>query len=91
MRTLLAGRSQVLITRQEGAIVPVPFEELMNPETGRTRVRMVDTSTESFATANAHQVRLEAADLEDAAFLAAIAELGNLTPEQVRERFVPIS
>jgi 6-phosphofructokinase 1 len=90
VRTLLAGHSQALITRQEGAIVPIPFDELMNPETGRTRVRMVDTSTESFVTANEHQVRLETADLEDAERLAAIAAVGNLTPEQARERFLPI-
>ena len=44
----------------------------------------------SFATAYAHQVRLEAADLEDAERLAAIAAAGNLTPEQVRERFSSI-
>jgi hypothetical protein len=51
---------------------------------------MVDTSTESFVTANEHQVRLETADLEDAERLAAIAAVGNLTPEQTRERFLPI-
>jgi 6-phosphofructokinase 1 len=87
VRTLLAGRSQVLITRQQSAIVPIPFAELMNPETGRTRVRMVDPSTESFATARALQVRLEASDLADADRLAAIAAAGNLTPDEVRERF----
>jgi 6-phosphofructokinase 1 len=87
VRALLAGRSQVLVTRQEGAIVPIPFDELMNAETGRTHVRMVDTTTESFVTASALQVRLEAADLQDADRLAAIAGAGNLTPEQARERF----
>jgi len=87
VRTLLAGRTQVLITRQEGAIVPIPFQDLMDPETGRTRVRDVDTTTESFLTARALQERLEAADLEDEERLAAIAEAGKLTPEQARERF----
>jgi len=87
VRALLAGQTQVLITRQDGAIALMPFGELMDTETGRTRVRMVDTSTESFATARALQVRLDAADLEDEDRLAAIAAAGNLTPEQVRERF----
>jgi len=87
VRSLLAGDSQVLITRQEGAIVPIPFATLMSADTGRTRVRNVDTSTESYAIAREHQVRLEAADLDDAQRLAAIAAAGNLTVEQVRERF----
>jgi 6-phosphofructokinase 1 len=87
VRTLLAGRSQVLITRQAGSIVPVPFEDLMHPETGRTRVRRVDTSSESFLTARTLQVRLEAADFDDETRLAAVAKAGNLTPEQARERF----
>jgi len=87
VRSLLAGDSQVLITRQEGAIVPIPFATLMSADTGRTRVRNVDTSTESYAIAREHQVRLEAADLDDAQRLAAIAAAGNLRVEQVRERF----
>jgi 6-phosphofructokinase 1 len=87
VRSLLAGDSQVLITRQEGAIVPIPFATLMSADTGRTRVRNVDTSTESYAIAREHQVRLEAADLDDAQRLATIAAAGNLTAEQVRERF----
>ncbi len=90
VRALLAGHSQVLITRQGWAIVPIPFTELMDPETGRTRVRLVDISTDAFATAREHQMRLEKADLEDPERLAAIAAVGNLTPEQVRERFLPI-
>jgi 6-phosphofructokinase 1 len=86
--TLLAGRSQVLITRQEARIVPIPFQELMDPDTGRTRVRNVDVGSDSYRTARAHQLRLEASDLEDPARLAAIAAAGNLSPEEARERFL---
>ncbi|MEN8181806.1 MAG: 6-phosphofructokinase, partial [Myxococcota bacterium] len=59
VRVLLAGGSGVLITRQESGIVPITFDELMDPATGRTRVRMVDTSTQSHETAWALQVRME--------------------------------
>jgi len=87
VRTLLAGNSQVLVTRQEGAIVPIPFVDLMNPETGRTRVRNVDIATDSFRISRSLQVRLEPEDLRNDVLLAAIAEAGKLTPQQVRERF----
>jgi 6-phosphofructokinase 1 len=91
VRTLAAGHSGVLITRQmEGAIVPIPFDELMDPATGRTLVRLVDTSTESHASAHALQVRMERRDLEDPALLASMADHLSLTPEQVVKRYTPI-
>jgi 6-phosphofructokinase len=88
VRTLLSGRSSVLITRQsEGRIVPIPFDELMDPQTGRTRVRLVDISTASHANARALQVRMERRDLEEAAMLDAIARVTRLSPEQVKKRY----
>ena len=91
VRTLLGGASSVLITRQQGgAIVPVPFAELTDPKTGRTRVRRVDTSTDSFAAARALQTRVDAEDLADAERLAAIAAAAGLSPDQARERYRPI-
>lgn len=89
VRVLLEGRSGVMITRQESAIVPIPFEELMDPETGRTRIRLVDTSTQSHETAWALQVRIEKADLEGES-LEAIASAANLDPERTRERYASI-
>jgi 6-phosphofructokinase 1 len=90
VRSLLAGRSQVLITRQDASIVPIPFADLMSAETGRTRVRDVDITSDSYATARDHQLRLEAADLEDEERLAAIAAAGGLEPAQARERFAAV-
>ncbi|HKE11760.1 MAG TPA: 6-phosphofructokinase, partial [Myxococcota bacterium] len=87
VRTLLAGGTSVLITRQQGRIVPVPFEALMDPATGRTKVRMVDTSTDAFVCAQSLQVRVERADLEDAARLSALAKAAMLSPEETRARY----
>lgn len=88
VRVLLSGRSGVLITRQlDGSIVPIPFDEIIDPETGRTRVRQVDTSTESHASAWALQVRIEAEDLKDAKRLEALAGATDHTPEQIRRRY----
>ena len=90
VRTLLGGQSGVLITRQEGAIVPIPFGELMDPESGRTRIRRVDTSTASHESAWALQVRIEKGDLDDPERLEAIARAVNLSPEQARERYASV-
>jgi 6-phosphofructokinase 1 len=89
VRVLLEGRSGVLITRQESAIVPIPFDELMDPETGRTRVRLVDTSTQSHETVRSLQVRIEKDDLEGEP-LGSIAAVTNLDPDGIRERYASI-
>jgi 6-phosphofructokinase len=65
VETLLGGQGHVMITRQNGKIVPIPFDELIDPKTGKTAVRMLDTATEGFSTAMRLQTRLEAADLAD--------------------------
>jgi len=59
----------------------------MDPATGRTKVRMVDTTTDSFASARALQVRIERADLEDNVRLAALAKAAMLSPEDARKRY----
>ncbi len=87
VRALLAGTSGVMITRQQGAIVPIPFDELMDPKTHKTRVRLVDVASESFASATSLQVRIERADLEDAERLALLAKAAKLAPAQARERY----
>ncbi len=87
VRTLLGGTSGVLITRQDAQIVPIPFDELMDPKTHKTRVRLVDIETESHGSARSLQVRIEPSDLEDPERLARIAEAAKLTPEQARKRW----
>ncbi len=90
VRALLDGVSGALITRQQGRIVPIPFDELMDQKTGRTRVRMVDTGTDSFRTALALQGRITAADLADPSRLEAIAKAARLSPEEARARYAPV-
>jgi 6-phosphofructokinase 1 len=88
VRTLLEGTSGVLITREPGgAIVPIPFAEIVDPTTGRTRVRTVDISTASHASARTLQVRLEAADLEDTRLLDAMGGITSLEAAGLRERY----
>jgi len=89
VRTLLAGTSAAMITRQESAIVPVPFADLMDPETGRTRVRVVDTSTESHESAVALQVRVEKADL-DGPMVAELARVLGVSEAEVRTRYADV-
>jgi 6-phosphofructokinase len=91
VRALLSGTTEAMITRQEGRIVPVPFADIVDPRTGKTRVRQVDTGTDSYASARALQVRIEAEDLDDPDTLARLAAAAKLSPEETRQRYGPAS
>ena len=89
--TLLDGHYNVLITRQAEKIVPVPFAELMDAKTGKTRVRDVDTGTTWFRAARALQTRVERSDLDDPKRLEAIAKAAKLSPAEAKRRYAPIA
>jgi len=88
--TLLAGTSAVLITRQAGAIRPVPFADIIDPKTRKSRVRGVDTSSDSYRNALALQERVTAEDLADPDTLAALAKASGLSTDEARERYRPL-
>ena len=88
VRALLSGEDGVMITRQNNAIVPIPFDKMMDPQTGKTRVRMVDTSTASHESAWALQVRVERGDLEPGDTLDGLASVIGKTPDEARERYL---
>jgi len=87
VRALLGGTTEAMITRQEARIVPVPFVDIVDAETGRTRVRTVDVATDAYANARALQVRIEPEDLADDERLAALARAAGLSPEDARARY----
>lgn len=89
VRYLLEGGSGSLIALSGGRVTPVTLEQLQDPQTGRVRVRMVDTGTESYRVGRYYQTRIEKSDLEGEA-LRKIAAQTNLSPETFAERFSKI-
>ena len=89
-RRLLEGANAEMITRQEPGIVPIPFDEILDAKTGRTRVRMLDTSSEYYAVARAFQVRLEPGDLEPTALAEPLSATTRLSAEALRKRYSEI-
>jgi 6-phosphofructokinase len=85
--TLLAGTSDVMITRQSQQIVALPFSDILDPKTGKTRVRMLDTETESFSMAQSLQTRLTPGDLVDGEMARSIEKVSQLKLGAINERF----
>jgi len=87
IRFLVSGGSGAMISVQGGRMVPIPFDDLREPSTGKTKVRLVDTASEGFRVARAYMIRLEADDFEHAAWVDRLAEAAHLSPGAFRQRF----
>jgi 6-phosphofructokinase len=84
---LLSGGSGVLISMQAGHFVPIPFSQLIDHETGRTRVRTVDIATMKYAIGRRYMIRLRREDFDDPSELARIAAVTKLSLQEFRDRF----
>lgn len=83
---LAGGGSGAMITVQDGRPVPVPFDTMRTAE-GRTRVRNVDPTSDSYRVAREYMLRLEPDDFRDPAWVEQLAEAGGTTADELRARF----
>jgi 6-phosphofructokinase 1 len=84
---LLSGGNAATISIQAGDFVPVPFRELLDPVTGRAKIRMVDIRSTRYAIARRYMIRLRRDDFEDPLKLAKIAETAGLSVDDFRKEF----
>lgn len=87
VKYLFSGGSNAMIAYRSGKLAPIPFSEIVDPKTGRTRVRFVDISSESYEVAKAYMIRLKKEDFDDRENLERLARAGNLSPEDFENRF----
>jgi 6-phosphofructokinase 1 len=84
---LVSGGNAVMISMQAGNFVPIPFRDLIDPETGRTKVRMVDIRSTRYAIARRYMIRLRRDDFEDPHELAKFAAAAGMTLGDFRKEF----
>ncbi len=73
-----------------GKLEILPFDELRDPVTGRTKVRMVDINSEHYRVAREYMIRLEREDLENPEMLAKLADVAKMTPEEFKKKFAHV-
>jgi len=88
-RFLLDGGSNAMVTIQAGRLVPIPFGVMLDPKTGKIRVRYVDMESEAYQTLAAYMIRLRPEDFDNPDTVTAIAKAGNLTATEFISRFRP--
>jgi 6-phosphofructokinase 1 len=84
---ILNGGNGAMVSIQNGHFVPMYFKDILDPKTGRTRVRMVDPASETFYIARRYMLRLNQADFEDAHELAKYAATANISLEEFKNQF----
>ena len=84
---LIGGGTGAMVSIVNGKFSPIPFDNILDPSTQRTRVRMVDTSAESYLVARRYMIRLDRQDFEQSEQLTRCASVVGLTAESFRERF----
>jgi ATP-dependent phosphofructokinase / diphosphate-dependent phosphofructokinase len=84
---LLSGGNAGMISIQGGHFVPIPFTQMMDPETGRTRLRLVDIASTRYAIARRYMIRLRRDDFEDPHELAKLAATARLSLQDFRREF----
>jgi ATP-dependent phosphofructokinase / diphosphate-dependent phosphofructokinase len=65
----------------------MPFDDLRDPATGRTRIRLVDLDSVHYRVARDYMIRLEKHHLDDADMLRRLAQAAKMSPESFRDDF----
>jgi 6-phosphofructokinase 1 len=86
-RYIFGGGSNAMITIQGGEFQPVPFLDVIDPQTGRGRQRFVDIETESYQVARDYMVRISERDFLDKDWTANLALAAGLTQSDLIARF----
>ncbi|HMS86625.1 MAG TPA: diphosphate--fructose-6-phosphate 1-phosphotransferase [Nitrospira sp.] len=87
---LLDGGTAAMVSIQNGQFIPIPFKQMVDSSTGRTRVRMVETESQSYLIARQYMIRLNEDDLKNQDAVARYASVANLPIDVFRERFKTI-
>ncbi len=77
----------VMVTVQGDRFVPIPFDKLLDPKTGRARVRLVDVRAAGYGIAFRYMIRLRRNDFSEPARCAPLAQAAGLSEDQFRAQF----
>jgi 6-phosphofructokinase 1 len=71
----------LMVAIHAGDLLPVPFEQMIDPDTNRTQVRYVDLASTPYLVARSYMIRLEQGDFASPQSLARLAQTAKMTPE----------
>ncbi len=87
---MLNGGTAAMVSIPNGRFTPIPFKDILDPATGRTRVRMVDIHSEYYEIARRYMIRLDPEDFERPKDLTRYAAVAGIGPEEFRAQFASV-
>ncbi len=84
---LREGGTNAMITIQQNQTKPIPYDDLLDPKTRRTEVRMVNIDSFTYRSARKFMIRLTRDDLHDQELLANIEAQVGISRETFTEYF----
>ena len=84
---LLGGGNGMMISMQAGQFVPVPFAQMLDPKTGRAKIRLVDIHSARYAIARRYMIRLRRDDFEAPDDMARFAKTAGLSVDEFSKQF----
>ncbi len=88
---LLDGGTAAMVSIQHGRFTPIFFKQMLDPVSGRAKVRMVDITAQSYQIARQYMIRLSDEDFKDPVILGRYATLAGMSPEAFQARFQPLA
>jgi len=87
VRYLESGGRGAIVAIERGRMIPLPFDSILDPVTGRARIRQVDIDSDSYRVARHYMIRLERGDFEDPNEVQRLAMAAKLPVEEFEARF----
>jgi 6-phosphofructokinase 1 len=84
---LLDGGNNAIITLQRNHAVPIPYQDMLDPETGRTEVRMVDITSYRYQSALKFMTRIKSENSGDEQLFERLAAVTRLSPQGFKARY----
>ncbi len=86
VKFLVAGGTGAMIMLKDGKSLPIKFSDLLDPKTGKTRIRVVDIDADDYLMARRYMIRLEKEDMEGEA-LKKLAATAKMPADDFKKRF----
>ena len=84
---LIAHGNAAMISIQGGRFVPIPFSDMIDVQTGRTRIRLVDVASTRYAIARRYMIRVRKDDFDEPHELAKLAATARMSQDDFRREF----
>ncbi|HEY7536121.1 MAG TPA: 6-phosphofructokinase, partial [Thermodesulfobacteriota bacterium] len=75
------------ISIQAGKMIPIYFNEILDPKTGRPKIRPVDINTESYEVAKKYMIKLTKEDLENPEKVNRLSNITKMKPSEFVDYF----